>query len=169
MRSQNWTVERVDLLRRLWSEGATAAVIGARLGGMSRSAVLGKVFRLRLGSAASALAKRKLAASDQSDKAGVPARRRRGGKRKKPQQGPPARIGQRKTLCELTNTTCRWPVGRPGTEKFHFCGALGANLERGVPYCARHMRRAYPVLADMMADGSLTAPRGRSRRVQLWA
>jgi GcrA cell cycle regulator len=43
-----WTTDRTDLLRRLWGAGETAAAIGDRLGGMSRSAVLGKIFRLRL-------------------------------------------------------------------------------------------------------------------------
>ena len=33
MRSEPWTVERMALLRKLWSEGATAVVIADRLGG----------------------------------------------------------------------------------------------------------------------------------------
>ena len=48
MREDVWTEDGISLLRKMWAEGATAAAIGARLGGLSRSAVLGKVFRLRL-------------------------------------------------------------------------------------------------------------------------
>ena len=48
-----------------------------------------------------------------------------------------------KRLFELTNDSCRWPHGQPGTKAFHFCGAPGADLEGGRPYCERHARRAY--------------------------
>jgi GcrA cell cycle regulator len=67
-----------------------------------------------------------------------------------------------KTLLELTNNTCRWPHGRPGTEKFHFCGAPEADLERGIPYCARHMRRAYPMFESALGDRRPAPPQGRS-------
>ena len=43
MPAESWTREQIDLLRQLWNEGLTAAAIAARLGGLSRSAVLGKV------------------------------------------------------------------------------------------------------------------------------
>ena len=54
MRGDLWNDERIELLKRLWAEGATADLIAAQLGGISRSAVLGKIFRLRLGAAAAA-------------------------------------------------------------------------------------------------------------------
>jgi hypothetical protein len=38
-----WTAERIKLLRTLWTKGETATAIGARLGGLSRAAVLGKI------------------------------------------------------------------------------------------------------------------------------
>jgi GcrA cell cycle regulator len=155
MQRGSWTAERVDLLRRLWAGGQTAAAIGDRLGGLSRSAVLGKVFRLRLdiaGSGNTARKQQKPAAT--APGAGVLqiARRRRSPKRS--QQPPPLSntIRRHKTLLELTNNTCRWPHGRPGTEKFHFCGVPEANLERGIPYCALHMRRAYPMFEDTLTD-----------------
>jgi GcrA cell cycle regulator len=44
----NWTDERVELLRKLWSEGLSASQIAAQLGGVSRNAVIGKVHRLKL-------------------------------------------------------------------------------------------------------------------------
>jgi GcrA cell cycle regulator len=145
MASESWTPERVAFLRNLWSEGETAAAIAIRLGGLSRSAVLGKVYRLRLDAAGSAAAAKPRKAGTRDGNASL-ARRRRGGKRKPPLQVPPTAGRRGKTLLELTNATCRWPHGRPGTKNFFFCGAAGAALERGIPYCARHMARAYPAI-----------------------
>ncbi len=31
-------------------------------------------------------------------------------------------IGQRRTLLELNEQTCRWPIGDPATQEFYFCG-----------------------------------------------
>src|SRR5579871_359482 len=44
----DWNEARVALLTRRWAEGASASVIARELGGVSRSAVLGKVHRLKL-------------------------------------------------------------------------------------------------------------------------
>jgi len=44
----SWTDERVDLLKKLWSEGLSASQIAGRLGGVTRNAVIGKVHRLGL-------------------------------------------------------------------------------------------------------------------------
>lgn len=42
-----WTDERVETLKRLWTEGHSASQIAARLGmGVTRNAVIGKVHRL---------------------------------------------------------------------------------------------------------------------------
>lgn len=48
----SWTDERVDQLKKMWSEGLTASQIAAKLGGVSRNAVIGKVHRLKLESRA---------------------------------------------------------------------------------------------------------------------
>jgi GcrA cell cycle regulator len=132
-----WTGERIALLKRLWTDGETATAIASQLR-MSKSAVLGKVFRLWLRPAAKATG-----AAARRDAATV-GRRRRGRLPTKPGVMPAApAVEPGKTLFELTNGSCRWPHGQPGTKAFHFCGAPGANLEGGRPYCDRHMRRAY--------------------------
>mgnify|MGYP002712978043 CR=1 FL=1 len=46
--AQNWTAERIETLAELWKDGLTAAEIAQALGGVSRSAVIGKASRLRL-------------------------------------------------------------------------------------------------------------------------
>ena len=44
-----WTEERVELLKKLWTEGLSASQIAAALGdGITRNAVIGKVHRLKL-------------------------------------------------------------------------------------------------------------------------
>jgi GcrA cell cycle regulator len=73
MRGNVWTDDGITLLRKLWAEGATAAVIGRRLGGFSRSAVLGQVFRLRLNGAADTAGRIERAPSEPDG----PGRRRR--------------------------------------------------------------------------------------------
>ena len=44
----SWTDERVELLKKLWSDGLSASQIAAELGGITRNAVIGKVHRLGL-------------------------------------------------------------------------------------------------------------------------
>ena len=76
MQEQAWTPERVGLLRQLWTEGETAAAIAVRLGGMSRSAVLGKIFRLRLaGPGSGEIAQKERSAAAPAQNAGDVVRR----------------------------------------------------------------------------------------------
>jgi GcrA cell cycle regulator len=43
-----WTEERIERLKTMWHEGATASEIADKLGGVSRNAVIGKAHRLGL-------------------------------------------------------------------------------------------------------------------------
>lgn len=49
-------------------------------------------------------------------------------------------LGERLSLLQLTERTCKWPIGDPVHADFHFCGRLS---EEGKPYCEFHSRRAY--------------------------
>ena len=40
----------------------------------------------------------------------------------------------------LTECSCRWPIGDPQHEDFHFCNR---NKVPGLPYCEFHARRAF--------------------------
>ncbi len=145
MPDESWTAERVDLLKQLWANGKTAAAIGVHLGGLSRSAVLGKIFRLRLSTeGAIPTSPALMPAPKAGGEVTALARRRRRTKYKKRPRPVPVVERQQKTVFELTNKTCRWPHGQPRGGCFFFCGAPEADLERGIPYCAAHMRRAYP-------------------------
>src|ERR1700682_6193691 len=47
-RGMTWTDERVETLKKLWTDGLSASQIAAELGGITRNAVIGKVHRLGL-------------------------------------------------------------------------------------------------------------------------
>ncbi|UWQ92776.1 GcrA family cell cycle regulator [Aliisedimentitalea scapharcae] len=47
---------------------------------------------------------------------------------------------KRLTLMELTERTCKWPVGDPATEDFWFCGLP---VQQGKPYCEAHVGVAF--------------------------
>jgi GcrA cell cycle regulator len=44
----SWTEERIERLKKMWHDGATASEIAEKLGGVSRNAVIGKAHRLGL-------------------------------------------------------------------------------------------------------------------------
>ncbi|WP_293576828.1 GcrA family cell cycle regulator [Phaeobacter sp.] len=44
------------------------------------------------------------------------------------------------SLMELTERTCKWPVGDPATEEFWFCGLP---VQQGKPYCEAHVGVAF--------------------------
>lgn len=50
-------------------------------------------------------------------------------------------------ILELTEETCRWPIGDPATEDFKFCGAHPVT---GKPYCHDHTRIAYAPIEDQL-------------------
>ena len=47
---------------------------------------------------------------------------------------------KRLTLMELTERTCKWPVGDPATDDFWFCGLP---VKAGKPYCEAHVGVAF--------------------------
>ncbi len=47
---------------------------------------------------------------------------------------------KRLSLMELTERTCKWPVGDPATDDFWFCGLP---VQTGKPYCEAHVGVAF--------------------------
>ncbi len=47
---------------------------------------------------------------------------------------------QNMSLAELDNRSCRWPIGDPKDEDFHFCGK---KVKPGFSYCEAHCAVAY--------------------------
>jgi GcrA cell cycle regulator len=49
------------------------------------------------------------------------------------------------TLMELTERTCKWPVGDPATDDFWFCGLPA---QQGKPYCEAHVGVAFQPMSN---------------------
>jgi GcrA cell cycle regulator len=163
----NWTDERVERLKKLWADGLSASQIAAQLGGVSRNAVIGKVHRLNLpgraksGGQASVRTKRTTAAPRAPNYAGRTSAqatrsmsRSSGGAQLKedldvvaveeidtrPMEDVVVPISRRLSLVELSERTCKWPVGDPLQEGFHFCGNDSGDAS---PYCGYHAKMAF--------------------------
>ena len=158
----SWNDERIELLKKLWSEGFSASQIAAEIGGISRNAVIGKVHRLGLSGRAKAPAAVAPRARKPRSASSRPSGFGRGNlayalrispeDQTEPDLAPRADvfenvvpIGQRCSILELNESTCRWPLGEPGREDFAYCG--GHTVE-GLPYCGYHARIAYQPVAD---------------------
>jgi GcrA cell cycle regulator len=163
----NWTDERVELLRKLWSEGLSASQIAAQLGSVTRNAVIGKVHRLKLSSrgrtTTAAPRQKKVSASTGSKSAtrastvtrsittsiGATALQTQFEAepvvRYRPAENVVVPISRRLQLVQLSERTCKWPNGDPLTEDFSFCG--NDTAETG-PYCTYHSRIAFQPAAE---------------------
>ncbi len=132
-----WTDERVEQLKTLWAEGLSASQIARAIGGVSRNAVIGKVHRLGLaGRAGPTRVERPRAASPHKTSVRLAA--------PEPAVVEEAPIvladGSFATMLTINDRMCRWPVGDPSENDFHFCGR---NPKGGSPYCEAHARKAY--------------------------
>ncbi|XDA97723.1 GcrA family cell cycle regulator [Sulfitobacter sp. LCG007] len=192
----SWTDERVELLKKMWSEGQSASQIAKELGGVTRNAVIGKVHRLGLSNRVGAPgapapvakpetrsepkpkpeAKPKPTMKPEADDveasapdddaeaapkpAALPARKAiiPAGQPLPPQPSPNeispealAKVNEiekkakKLTLMELTERTCKWPVGDPATEDFWFCGLP---VQQGKPYCEAHVGVAFQPMSS---------------------
>lgn len=160
MTVMTWTDERVESLKKLWESGLSASQIAAELGSVTRNAVIGKVHRLGL----SGRAKSPASTAPRPRKAPRPAQHMMRVSRPMSRgntalahafemdvESDPIShdnvvpMSQRRTLLELNEATCHWPIGDPSNPEFFFCGgkALG-----GLPYCAHHSRIAYQPASD---------------------
>lgn len=151
----SWTDERVELLKKLWTEGLSASQIAGRLGSVTRNAVIGKVHRLGLSGRATtsrmkshrprnriASAKRatRPRVAQQSGNPAVRALYADGQPYTPPVDEVVIPLAERKYIQTLTESSCRWPIGDPQHEEFHFCGR---GKVPGLPYCEAHARRAF--------------------------
>ena len=136
----SWTSEKVEKLKDLWSKGHTASQIAKMLGDTTRNAVIGKAHRLDLEARAP------------SKQSAAP--RTRDNKQIKRTTAPTSRKAKfqsilldknfepenPKSLEDLTESTCKWPIGHPNEEKFYFCGR---KPEGDFPYCKLHVLYAF--------------------------
>ena len=137
----SWTEEKVNKLKELQGKGNTASQIAEIIGGISRNAVIGKAHRLNL----SAKIKTRAATSNQSFENALENKNRkiRKGKRSRfksliiekdfEPENP-------KQLEELTEDSCKWPIGHPDEKSFYFCGRSSL---KDFSYCKLHLLYAY--------------------------
>lgn len=143
MTASAWTPDRVERLKALWLEGRSADEIARALnGGLSRSAVLGKVHRLGLsaGRPARAGPATPRVKRLRERRAGPPAEVERPSVASSPPRGlreDDLPTGERDLLA-LRRDQCRWPYGEPETG-LSFCGRPVA---RGA-FCRDHAEVAY--------------------------
>ncbi|MGB8819225.1 MAG: GcrA family cell cycle regulator [Rhizobiaceae bacterium] len=172
----NWTDERVELLRKLWTEGLSASQIAAQMGGVSRNAVIGKVHRLKLSGRGKQTSTQPRAKKPVSS--GTTTRSATSGPRS---SGSSSRVSshthsvgsaalkadydihavsatvlefvpalvapepKRIKLVELSERTCKWPLGDPMAQDFAFCGHESGDAG---PYCQFHAKLAYQPASD---------------------
>ncbi|MBX3583617.1 MAG: GcrA family cell cycle regulator [Rhizobiaceae bacterium] len=166
----NWTDERVELLRKLWSEGLSASQIAAQLGSVTRNAVIGKVHRLKLSSrgrttAAPTRQKKTPSAGGSVTKSvtrsttvtrsvttiGATALQAQFDAEPvaryhvRPVEDVVVPISRRLQLVQLSERTCKWPNGDPLSEDFSFCGNDAGD---NGPYCTYHSRIAFQPAAE---------------------
>ncbi|RVT85844.1 GcrA cell cycle regulator [Rhodobacteraceae bacterium CCMM004] len=55
------------------------------------------------------------------------------------------KTAKRISLMELTERTCKWPIGDPATEDFWFCGLA---VKQGKPYCEAHVGVAFQPMSS---------------------
>ena len=183
-----WTDEKVEQLKKLWFQQYTACQIAELIGGVTRNAVIGKAYRLKLKKPPlKKPAKETEKKASKKKKPAEPAVRaperivtvappmtkievRKNAPRpfKKPvlvagQPLPPQpsinevspeelenvkeveKTSLKISLMDLTERTCKWPIGDPATSDFWFCGLPSL---QGKPYCQAHERIAYQPLAS---------------------
>lgn len=125
-----WTDDRVEKLRELWDKGLSASQIAKELAeGVTRNAVIGKAHRMGLASRPSPV---------KTD----PKKKAKKATEKKVAKTKTKAPGGKVSLLDLTERMCKWPIGHPGEEDFHFCGKSSAP---SFPYCPEHCAQAYQV------------------------
>ena len=138
----SWFQEKEEKLRELWKKGHSASQIASMLGDTTRNAVIGKAHRLNL------------EARMTSKKKQVTAGKQKNSSLKEYKTQKLGRKARFKALLinknfegenplkleELTDKTCRWPIGHPHEENFYFCGRQ--SMEK-LPYCKLHVLYAF--------------------------
>lgn len=127
-----WTDERVEQLKQLWGEGLSASQIASAMGGVTRNAVIGKVHRLGLAGRATPTAPKPKAVSAEVDEQDI--------KLSAFSLESLDFSNNRTTVSSIGNNQCKWPIGDPASDDFHFCGQAALP---GKPYCAYHGQLAF--------------------------
>jgi GcrA cell cycle regulator len=179
----NWTEKRVEELRALLAQGQTGSQI-AKIFGVTRNAVMGKIDRLRIRGERKLRPRRVRIWETQGVSRAEWYRRRKAvtlpsvpsllsssslalvsgsHSPQKRASGHRTKTARPVLIIGLTLQTCRWPLfdGRePESEKF-YCGEMPVD---GLPYCHEHCRKAYNAWPSAEPMAASTPVIRRSRR-----
>lgn len=157
-----WTEDRIRVLTAMWTNGHSASQIMAALGGgLTRSAVIGKVHRLNLPKRAkdvSHTTKAQRTDARMKREPGTPHGNRGQPKvnaiiaraARKPPTPPPTPIDDEIDvgvdashlvgIMDLNDSRCRWPMGPETGSAQKFCGVRKSR--HAGPYCPEHTRKS---------------------------
>lgn len=153
---RGWTPIRISVAIALYNAGHSAKQVACLIGGVTRNAVIGKMNRGTTSGEIQITNERKASRAPTAprprvSRAAVNASRPRtermprSERAAKPAPAPvidaQIPLEQRRTLDQLTDSCCHWPVGDPQSPDFFFCGATKPNDPQS-PYCDAHRRRA---------------------------
>lgn len=150
-----WTPERVETLRKLWSDGLSGAVIAGILADVTRVAVIAKARRMGLARRRTQqrVSRRALPSTPNGKRilpgSAISHPKKPAVKAKAatavfqtlplPQETAPLPEALFISLIDLGPDQCKWPHGDPREAGFGFCGA---ERSKG-PYCAHHASKAF--------------------------
>ena len=136
----SWDENKEKKLRELWSKGHTASQIAKILGDTTRNAVIGKAHRLNL--EARAPSKKNTSSNSNNSKSTVKSEKHMSRKSRFQSILLDKNFEAEKptSLENLSESTCKWPIGHPDEESFYFCGR---KPESDFPYCKLHVLYAF--------------------------
>jgi len=145
----SWNLEKEEKLKKLWGKGNTASEIAQIIGGVTRNAVIGKAHRLNLASKSGIHKAKKYKEeskklSSNNKKVSIRSKFKSILLDKNFEPENP------KSLEELTEKTCKWPIGHPNEESFYFCGRSSI---KGYSYCRLHVLYSFQIRGDNKEDG----------------
>ena len=138
----SWTPERIDKLKELWGKGSTASQIAEIIGNVTRNAVIGKAYRLNL--ASKFVSKnnnvKNNSRTSETNSNSQTTRKTRRSKFKSLLIDKNFEPENPKSLEQLSDEICRWPIGHPDESNFYFCGRKSIN---SFSYCKLHVLYAF--------------------------
>lgn len=162
----DWSEERTATLKKLWLEGLSASQVARQLGGVSRSAVIGKVHRLGITVRETPIRPRATTVRAPSR---IQARRPTREAAAAPRVAPRFEATEEDLLptsgiLGLGAHSCRWPIGHPENDDFGFCGRPKTSA-RG-SYCEQHSQGAFRRLGSSQAVEAWALQGVKEKRVQ---
>lgn len=157
----HWTPQDEATLTKLWNAGQSGSQI-AKVLGISRNAVIGKVHRLRL-THRKTVARRIPVAHILKPQVRVAPRIPAPllSAIPLPAEPPVPQTALRLTLLQLTNATCKCGLGDPKDADFAFCGLP---VKEGSPYCPTHHAGMYSTVRT--ENAKIKAKKQKPRKSQ---